>query len=127
MNINPYILLSIGVTFALLYAFTITIGWWRTRINRRLLQKTRGVSLVRTLRLDKTIRNVPDMVETISLENNEFVDANGYQIIQEHYEAYIAVGESEEYPGISNGDLLFIDSSGNIKYVFTVPNLKRYR
>lgn len=43
------------------------------------------------------------------------------------YKAYIAMGSSKNYPGINEGDLMFVDAQGKICYAFEVPNLKDYR
>lgn len=127
MNINPNILLGIGLFFALLYACVITFGWVKTRRNRHHLQLDKATSLISTLVLDSTIENPPQKVRTISLPNNLFIDSEGRQINIQAYTPYIAVGESDRFPHIQNGDLILKDNNGDISYVFSIPNLKDYR
>lgn len=127
MNINPYILLGIGSTFALLYAAVIIIGWARTRRNRREIRTKMGISEVPTVLLDKSIENAPETVRTFSLENNVFEDNSGKPIDIHDYRIYVAVGTSPEYPDISNGNLLFMDTDGIIRYVFELPDIELFR
>lgn len=127
MDINPYILLGIGVTFGLLYAITIILGWAITRRNRRILQEEQGISRVPTWILDNTIKDAPKMSETVSLTENLFKDADGQAINVEDYKPFIAIGESDEYPDVKNGNLVLKDTDSSIKYIFTVPDLKQYR
>lgn len=127
MNINPYILLGIGTAFALLYACVIIFGWARTRANRRRIQQQKGIDMVPTWVLDPTITTAPRHIKTISLTNNTFVDAEGHNIDPLAYATCIAIGESPDYPQIQNGDLIFKDAHGNIRYVFTIPSLTDFR
>lgn len=127
MNINPYILLSIGSFFALLYACVITFGWRLTGRNRRTLQRDNGICRVPALILDPNIKNPPEYIETVSLSNNSFVDLDGNPINVDSFEASIAIGESSRFPGIKSGDLILKDSDRKICYVFSVPDLTDYR
>lgn len=127
MTINQYILLCLGSFFALLYAVVITFGWALTRRNRRIIQQTNGRSRVPTMILDCSINDVPASVETISLTKNKFIDSDGTAINTADYEPYIAIGSSKEFPYINNGDLILKDKSGEIRYVFALPDIKRYR
>lgn len=124
MSINPYILLGIGSAFALLYALVITIGWARTRHNRRSLQHSLGLSLVPTLQVGPVEHEVPKFVHTFSLTNNTFLDADGHPVDVSRYSAFVAVGRA---PGIDEGDLLLKDDSGQLRYVFSLPDLRLYR
>lgn len=124
--INSYVLLMIGLVFAFAYAIIIIFGWRKTRYNRRHIQQE-GETFLPTLVLDKSIKNTPAVVRCLSLSLNTFIDNKSNKIDVEKYEAKIAVGQSDKYPGIEDGDLLLLDSDGKIVYVFTVPNLKNLR
>lgn len=127
MTINPFILLGIGSIFAFLYATVIIIGSACTRRNRHKIQKASGISIVKTIVLDKRIPDAPSHVRTVSLINNTFTDEKGKQINMSSMDACIAIGESEKYPGVKNGDLILFDKSGNMKYCFTLPDIRSFR
>lgn len=127
MNINPYILLAVGSFFAALYAAVIIFGWARTRRNRRVIRETRGISVVPTLILDDTIKDCPDCVTTVSLTANNFIDAEGQKIDMNQYTPFVAVGQSADLPNVVDGDLILKDKSGRVKYVFTLPDISKFK
>lgn len=127
MNINPFILLGIGSFFGLLYAGVIIFGWARTRRNRRILQRQEATCILPTWVLDPSMINPPTSVEAVSLSANHFVDSNGQPIDVSNYSPYIALGESDRFPQIHSGNLVFKDRDGRVCYVFSVVNLANYR
>lgn len=127
MEINPYILLGIGCFFALLYAAVIIFGWARTRHNRRILQDQRGMTMVPTMILDSNVKNAPSEVRCVSLTANTFLDTSGNPIDIDAFSPYVAIGESDQYPGVKSGNLLLKDKDGGIRYVFEIPDLSDYR
>lgn len=127
MSINPYILLGIGSAFALLYAYVIIFGWAATRRNRRVIQQARAITEVPVWILDESLKNVPVNIKTVSLSNNKFGDSDGTPIDVASYHPFVAIGRSAEYPNIQNGDLVLKDAAGNVKYVFSVPDIRDYR
>lgn len=128
MNIPPVLLLCIGATFALAYAMIIIFGWAKTRKNRRVYQKAEAISILPVLRFDKTIKDSPSSVECVSIENNIFTDPKGEMLNPEDFKILVALGNSPENQNIKNGDILFLSKGTNkIEYVFTVPDLRKYR
>lgn len=127
MNINPYILFSTSIIFALLYAIIIILGWRKTCQNRLIIQNRLGIFHIPTLLLDKSIKNAPNSAKCISLTSNKFTDSNGNPLNIDNFMPYIAIGTSSNYPGVDDGDLVLIDSTGKIAYAFTLPPLKDYR
>lgn len=126
MNIPPVLLLSVGGTFALSYALFITIGWAITRRNRKKYQIEKGIKEIPVYNLS-TSSVEAGMKKSVSLIHNSFLDTEGNAIEVNYYSPFIAIGSSYKYPTISEGDLIFIDKDGEIKYAFEIPDLSDYR
>lgn len=127
--INPYILLSIGLFFALLYALVITLGWAKTRNERRHFQRDAGMSSLPAFLLYKGEPDRQQSVRCVSLTQNKFLDEKGDEIEISAFDAFIAVGkEWRAYPKAKNGNLLLFEKDTlNLKYIFDIPSLKNYR
>lgn len=123
MNINPYILLGIGLFFGLLYAMAIIFGWAKTRTNRRIIQELLATS---EIQLYPPVEGCSG-IKTISLDANKFVDGNGDAINISDYKTYLASGKIVELPQVKKGDLLLFDKNGKFCYAFEIPDLKDYR
>lgn len=130
------ILLTIGIAFALTYALVITIGWAKTRHNRRTLQDDEGyLEEYPTLILDSTIPNPPKTVRTFSLAHNTFLDADGSPIDTTDFDPYIAIGTSTDHPHIHPGDLLLIPKEttssssiiSRIAHIIPLPDISNHR
>lgn len=127
MNVPPILLLSIGCIFALGYALFITIGWAITRRNRKIYQK---VHITHLPLFDLETGKICDdsrPVKVISLSGNSFVSVSGDEIDLTQFKAYIAKGESDKFPAIKTGNLLLLNSSGEIIYAFDIPDISQYR
>lgn len=127
MSINPYILLGIGAAFAVAYAATITFGWALTRRNRRTLREGVALSRVPTMVLDGSITDAPKSAIIVSLQHNVFKSSKGEAINVNDYKQYVAVGTSKIYPEVESGDLMLFDRNNNLKYVFKLPDINKYR
>lgn len=126
MSIDPFILLGIGICFALLYGLVITVGWAITRKCRQIIQDKTGTSLIPIKYFTK--ENSKEFKETISLTGNQFYDKTGRRIGLSEFNAYIAGDTSKEYPEVKPGNLILIEKDTQIlKYIFDIPNLKNYR
>lgn len=128
MNIiNPYILLIIGIVFALLYTVIIIFGWARTRRARRTIQKSEVI----TLPLYSLSRMAPiagATAECISLTNNRFLDTEGNPIDPTRYDAYIAADTSSSYSAIRPGNLLlFQKGTAILSHAIPVPSLSELK
>ena len=127
MNISPVLLLSIGASFALLYALIITIGWAITRRNRREFHQSVGLNEIELYDL-QTGKPLNKYVKTVSLSNNFFKDEKGKEINPDKFNCYIVENDSSEFPKIKPGYLIFMNQESNkIEYAFDVPNLEDYR
>ena len=127
MNISPILLLTIGSIFALGYALLITFGWALTRRNRSNIQKAVAVDYVYSFDLNAMKRDDYEKIKVISLYHNRFLASDGNPINPANFKIYLAKGESIIYPTIKEGNLIFIDKAGNIKFAFDIPDLKDYR
>lgn len=125
--INPYILLSVGLLFAIAYTAIYIAGFCRTRINREKIQSEQAISFVRTWDLTKNIKSAEADYKTISIQNNIFKNRNGINIDMSKYTPFIAIGNSSIYPDIQEGNLVLIDEGGNISYIFEVPDIRNYK
>ena len=127
MNISPLILLSLGVSFAFLYAVIITIGWAITRKNRLNYHHEIGLNKIELFNLQKW-RPIGKYINTVSLKSNFFHDENNQILNPDKYNCYIVETESQDLPNLKKGDLIFIEPHKNkVAYSFIVPNLKNYR
>lgn len=84
-------------------------------------------SIVSTYAHDQPAQDAPKHIKIISLTDNTFVDNEGNPIDISLYHPYIAMGRWDEYPGISEGDLVLMNNSGKIVYAFTLPDLTDYQ
>lgn len=127
-DINPLILLGVGMVFSLLYAAVILFGWARTRRARRAIQAGADIQLLPVYLLDKNEPAPQKRAKCISLATNHFVDSQGYSINLSDYDPYIAGSESPAYPSIRCGNLLLLDKETHrIKYAFPLPSVRHYR
>ena len=127
MSISPILLLSIGASFALLYGLIITIGWAITRKNRKKYHYSLGLNEIELFDLQGG-KPLNKNVLAVSLSNNYFKDEKGQEISPHNYKCYIVNNESQEYPKIKKGFLIFMNRQTNkIEYAFKVPNLVNYR
>lgn len=123
-----YILLSIGSLFAVLYALVITVGWRKTRRNRRMIQIASGVWRIPVYNLESNEPSIGKTAKCVSLTANQFEDEEGRRIDTDLYDPYIAEGKSPSYPQVKAGNLmLFEKGTRNLKYIFEIPQLKDYR
>lgn len=127
MNIPPVLLLIMGSIFGLAYGLFITLGWAITRHNRKTYQKECGVDFLPNYNLSVLKEEKLSSIKSVSLYSNQFKDSEGKVINISDYKAFIAIGKSDEYPEIKNGNLIFIDDKGKICYAFEIPDLKNYR
>ena len=127
MNISPILLLAVGSAFALLYGVTITVGWAITRKNRKKYHRCEGLNKIELYDLQNR-RSLNKYVNTVSLSNNHFKDANGQGIKPDEFNCYIVEKVSSECPKIKKGYLIFINrETDDVAYAFDVPNLENYR
>ena len=127
MNISPILLLTIGSTFALLYALIITFGWAVTRKNRKTYHDAVGYSEVELIDLD-SFKPLGRKIKTVSLQNNFFLSTTQQPIDWKNYNCYIIEKPSPRHPQLQKGDLILTDPSTNkIKYAFKIPDLKDFR
>lgn len=127
MNISCILLLSLGVSFALLYGLVISIGWAITRKNRKDFHHSVGLTEIELFDLN-TWKPLNRYIKSVSLINNVFQDENGAIIKSDNFACYIVENESPDFPKIKKNYLIFLNPKNNrISYAFKVPDLKNYR
>lgn len=121
--------MGIGLFFSLLYALSVTLGWAKTRSERRKFQENAGVCTLPAFDLSKGLADSNRSIRCVSLTENQFVDAHDNRIDLSEYDAYIAIGEeSVKYPKVKSGFLmLFEKGTFHLKYTFATPALTDYR
>ena len=127
MNISPILLLSIGVSFAILYGLIISVGWAITRKNRRKFHHSVGLNEIELFDL-QTGKSLNKYVNTISISNNFFLDEKGQGINPHNFNCYIVENTASELPDIKKGYLIFMNrTTDKIEYAFDIPSLQDYR
>lgn len=127
MNISPILLLSVGATFALLYAIIITVGWAITRKNRKRYHQSLGLNEIELYDLQSG-QALNKYSKSISLSGNYFRKENGEIIDPENFKCYIVEKVSEKFPKIKKGYLIFMNPQTNtIEFAFDIPNINNYR
>lgn len=126
-TINPYILLSIGLFFGLLYALVIIFGVRKTRRARRTIQQEAGIVNLPVFHLDRNEPSERETVRCISLTANKFLSPEQQPVDPSEFDVYIAEGTSPRYPDISPGNLLMFEKgTRTLRYAFVIPSLKGY-
>lgn len=125
--INPYILLAIGIFFALLYASVIIVGWSITRRGRNVLRSEVGTTQIPLINLESDTV-LSSTMTSISISANKFTDAAGKPLNPTDFDAYIVGSTSPTYPAIARGDLIFCAIGTTTPlHAFTLPNPRLYR
>lgn len=128
MNVPPILLLCLGCTFALLYGALITLGWARTRRNRRIIQTDGGFTMLPLYDVDAGSFLEGQSAGCVSLTRNQFTAPDGTPLDPSAFIPCIAAYSSENIPAIKAGDLLLLDPTTNRPlYAFPLPSLASLR
>lgn len=102
---NTFIIIGL----VLLLILCILLGWyfWPS-FNRKHKPKDIMMSVYPTACAGLAKNDKPEKAESVSVEINRFYDSNGNLLNPKDYEQFVAEGDSMQFCGIHNKDLLFV-------------------